>query len=55
MKSITNTFDAYFSMDFAHLRSLSVLYPRTYAQLFAFVDVAGFRRHGHLFYSSSSK
>ncbi|CAG9533508.1 unnamed protein product [Cercopithifilaria johnstoni] len=55
MESITNTFDAHFSMDFADLQNLSIFYPRIYAQLFAFVDAAGFHRHKHLFYSSSSK
>uniref|UniRef100_A0A0R3RWB7 Huntingtin n=1 Tax=Elaeophora elaphi TaxID=1147741 RepID=A0A0R3RWB7_9BILA len=55
MESITNTFDVYFSMDFVDLQGLSVFYPRTYAQLFAFVDATGFHRHRHLFYSSSSK
>ncbi|OZC09193.1 hypothetical protein X798_03737 [Onchocerca flexuosa] len=55
MESITNTFDAHFSMDFVDLQNLSMFYPRTYAQLFAFVNAAGFHRHRHLFYSSSSK
>ncbi|EJD74722.1 hypothetical protein LOAG_18001, partial [Loa loa] len=55
MKSITNTFDAYFSMDFADLQSLSTFYPRIYAQLFAFVNAAGFHRHKHLFHSSSKQ
>ncbi|EJW87653.1 hypothetical protein WUBG_01429 [Wuchereria bancrofti] len=55
MESITNTFDAHFSVDFADLQRLSMFYPRTYAQLFAFVNVAGFHRHKHLFYSSFSK
>lgn len=55
MEAITNTFDAHFSMDFPDLQNLSVFYPRIYAQLFAFVDAAGFHGHKHLFYSSSSK
>ncbi|VDN91041.1 unnamed protein product [Brugia pahangi] len=55
MESITNTFDAHFSVDFADLQRLSIFYPRTYAQLFAFVNIAGFHRHKHLFHSSFSK
>uniref|UniRef100_A0A915Q0U5 Non-specific serine/threonine protein kinase n=1 Tax=Setaria digitata TaxID=48799 RepID=A0A915Q0U5_9BILA len=55
MESITSTFDAYFSIDPTDLQSLSIFYPRAYAQLFAFVNAAGFHRHKHLFYSSSSK
>ncbi|KAM3726562.1 Huntingtin [Dirofilaria immitis] len=55
MESITNTFGAYFSMDFVDLQRLSIFCPRIYAQLFAFVSAAGFHRHKHLFYSSSSK
>ncbi|VBB26200.1 unnamed protein product [Acanthocheilonema viteae] len=55
MKSITNTFDAHFSTNFADLQSLSMFYPRACAQLFAFIDTAGFHRYKQLFYSSSSK